>query len=193
MVTFYSSVILKGKTLQVNRIKKILKRLLFVLHVLIACCCFFHVQMGHYPTKCTNLLTFQEHSSEDRLKPGSKLLFSFVVILENMDVNLQLTKMIQDYTCAWIGLFRDSWTWSDQTNTSSSLRWALGQPDNSFGRDSCAALDYDGQIADESCSRLYYFLCQTSMVLFKSFYFLLLLYCLVSRIFNLNRIFTLHI
>uniref|UniRef100_A0A9R1SMT0 C-type lectin domain-containing protein n=2 Tax=Cyprinus carpio TaxID=7962 RepID=A0A9R1SMT0_CYPCA len=84
--------------------------------------------------------------------------------IRNMDVNQQLTVMIQDNTCAWIGLFRDSWKWSDQTSTSSSLRWAVGQPDNSFGQDSCAALDYDGQIADESCSRLYYFLCQTRRV-----------------------------
>ncbi len=88
-----------------------------------------------------------------------------------MDVNQQLTMMIQEYTglvdhCAWIGLFRDSWKWSDQTNTSSSLRWAETQPDNLFGQDSCAALDYEGQIADESCSGLYYFLCQTSTVLF---------------------------
>ncbi|KTG06716.1 hypothetical protein cypCar_00035611 [Cyprinus carpio] len=66
--------------------------------------------------------------------------------IRNMDVNQQLTVMIQDNTCAWIGLFRDSWKWSDQTSTSSSLRWAVGQPDNSFGQDSCAALDYDGRV-----------------------------------------------
>ncbi|ROL28506.1 Neurocan core protein [Anabarilius grahami] len=51
--------------------------------------------------------------------------------VKNNDENQQLTMMAQNYTCAWIGLFRDSWKWSDQTTTS-PLRWAAGQPDNSF-------------------------------------------------------------
>ncbi|KAK2913208.1 hypothetical protein Q8A67_001607 [Cirrhinus molitorella] len=85
--------------------------------------------------------------------------------IKNIDVNRQLTSMIKNYPCAWIGLFRDSWKWSDnQTSANSSLRWALGQPDNLYGQDSCAALDYGGQIADESCSTLHYYLCQTTQV-----------------------------
>ncbi|XP_050969689.1 macrophage mannose receptor 1-like [Labeo rohita] len=84
--------------------------------------------------------------------------------IRNVDVNQQLTTMIKGHTCAWIGLFRDSWKWSGQNDTSSSLRWAAGQPDNFYGGESCAALDNRAQIADESCSTLYYFLCQASYV-----------------------------
>ncbi|KAL0189843.1 hypothetical protein M9458_016942, partial [Cirrhinus mrigala] len=49
--------------------------------------------------------------------------------IRNVDVNQQLTTMIKDYTCAWIGLFRDSWKCS-------SLRWAAEQPDNFYGGES---------------------------------------------------------
>ncbi|KAK9971247.1 hypothetical protein ABG768_024621 [Culter alburnus] len=78
--------------------------------------------------------------------------------VKNNDENQQLTMMTQNYTCAWIGLFRDSWKWSDQTVTS-PLRWAAGQPDNSFGSEICAAVDNDGQIADERCSKQFFFFC----------------------------------
>ncbi|KTG32748.1 hypothetical protein cypCar_00020544 [Cyprinus carpio] len=69
--------------------------------------------------------------------------------------------MIQGYTCAWIGLFRDSWTWSDQTSTSSSLRWAEKQPDNLSVNEICAAVDEDGRISDELCSRRFFFFCKS--------------------------------
>uniref|UniRef100_A0A8C2H545 C-type lectin domain-containing protein n=1 Tax=Cyprinus carpio TaxID=7962 RepID=A0A8C2H545_CYPCA len=75
--------------------------------------------------------------------------------------NQQLTVMIQGYTCAWIGLFRDSWTWSDQTSTSSSLRWAEKQPDNLSVNEICAAVDEDGRISDELCSRRFFFFCKS--------------------------------
>uniref|UniRef100_A0A9J8D271 C-type lectin domain-containing protein n=2 Tax=Cyprinus carpio TaxID=7962 RepID=A0A9J8D271_CYPCA len=79
--------------------------------------------------------------------------------------NQQLTVMIQGYTCAWIGLFRDSWTWSDQTSTSSSLRWAEKQPDNLSVNEICAAVDEDA-IAKNTfygSKLLIFLLCQKSL------------------------------
>ncbi|KAL0189844.1 hypothetical protein M9458_016943, partial [Cirrhinus mrigala] len=64
-------------------------------------------------------------------------------------------------SCIWIGLFRDQWKWSDQTNTSSSLRWADKQPDNYFGSEICAAVDEYGWIADEQCSNKFFFVCKS--------------------------------
>ncbi|KAF4111706.1 hypothetical protein G5714_008737 [Onychostoma macrolepis] len=77
----------------------------------------------------------------------------------------QLLRMMNqnDSSCIWIGLYRDSWKWSDQTNTSSSLRWAVGQPDNLFGSEICAAVDEDGRIADELCSRRFFFFCKSPL------------------------------
>lgn len=90
--------------------------------------------------------------------------------VKNDDDNQQLTTMTQNYTCVWIGLFRDSWKWSDQTTTSpySPLQWAAGQPDNLFGSEICAAIDNDGQIADERCSKQFFFFCNGK---FKCFLF----------------------
>ncbi|XP_051947942.1 C-type mannose receptor 2-like [Xyrauchen texanus] len=74
--------------------------------------------------------------------------------------NQQLTSMIQDYSCAWIGLFRDSWMWSDKTTVNaSSLKWLSGQPDNFLGDENCAAVDFLGMMSDTSCSELLFFAC----------------------------------
>ena len=53
---------------------------------------------------------------------------------------------------AWIGLFRDSWKWSDGSN-SSFRYWAPGQPDNAGGKDACVAADLgnDGKWYDDPC------------------------------------------
>ncbi|XP_026114786.1 C-type lectin domain family 4 member K-like [Carassius auratus] len=78
--------------------------------------------------------------------------------------NQQLTEMIKGYPCAWIGLFRDSWTWTDQTSISSSLRWAEKQPDNLSGNETCAAVNENGRITDEPCSRKFFFFCKSSSI-----------------------------
>uniref|UniRef100_A0A9J7XT67 C-type lectin domain-containing protein n=1 Tax=Cyprinus carpio carpio TaxID=630221 RepID=A0A9J7XT67_CYPCA len=84
--------------------------------------------------------------------------------VKNESENQRLRMMNHnDESCIWIGLFRDSWKWSDQTNTSSSLRWAEKQPDNSFGSEICAAVDEDGWIADELCSEMFFFFCKSPL------------------------------
>ncbi|XDV19534.1 hypothetical protein PO909_024990, partial [Leuciscus waleckii] len=90
--------------------------------------------------------------------------YSDLFTVKNWDENLQLTEMIQQYTCAWIGLFRDSWKWLNQTSLGSPLPWADGQPDNSFGADMCGAVDDYGHTDDQTCSTSNFFLCQTTRV-----------------------------
>lgn len=61
---------------------------------------------------------------------------------------------------SWIGLYRDTWKWSDRTNTS-NLMWFPGKPDNINGNDNCAVLD-NGMFKDAACNELHYFICHIS-------------------------------
>ncbi|XP_048039108.1 macrophage mannose receptor 1-like [Megalobrama amblycephala] len=62
---------------------------------------------------------------------------------------------------AWIGLSKNLWLWSDQTNVSWSLvKWEPGQPDNIDGWEECASAGTEGQMADVSCSNLQFFYCK---------------------------------
>ncbi|XP_059188379.1 lactose-binding lectin l-2-like [Centropristis striata] len=63
----------------------------------------------------------------------------------------------------WIGLFRDSWKWSDGSN-SSSRYWVTGQPDNWNGMtQDCAVADFSssGGWWDENCDLKHPFICSS--------------------------------
>ncbi|KAF5899460.1 macrophage mannose receptor 1-like, partial [Clarias magur] len=59
----------------------------------------------------------------------------------------------------WIGLYRDTWKWTDGTNAS-DLLWYSGQPDNYYGNENCAVVLH-GQFFDVPCIQTYYFFCHT--------------------------------
>ncbi|CAM4512684.1 unnamed protein product [Leuciscus chuanchicus] len=60
----------------------------------------------------------------------------------------------------WIGLFRDSWQWSDQSN-SSFRDWKSGEPNNAGGNENCAKLNPNtqGQWIDDPCNNQNPFVC----------------------------------
>ncbi|KAI4888776.1 hypothetical protein NFI96_009010 [Prochilodus magdalenae] len=62
----------------------------------------------------------------------------------------------------WIGLFRDSWTWSDQSD-SSFRYWTSDQPDNLHGGENCTAVRTNGsdfgQWEDLGCGQQLPFVC----------------------------------
>ncbi|XP_058240556.1 putative C-type lectin domain family 20 member A [Hemibagrus wyckioides] len=61
---------------------------------------------------------------------------------------------------SWIGLYRDTWKWSDGT-IASNLLWYPGQPDNYGGVENCAVV-YNGLFYDAPCANLYYFFCHSN-------------------------------
>ncbi|KAK3528901.1 hypothetical protein QTP70_012083 [Hemibagrus guttatus] len=61
----------------------------------------------------------------------------------------------------YIGLFRDSWKWTDQSNVS-VIRWLSGQPDNGNANENCGYLD-NGQAADTQCSITMPFFCYSEI------------------------------
>ncbi|XP_036420719.1 macrophage mannose receptor 1-like [Colossoma macropomum] len=62
--------------------------------------------------------------------------------------------------CVWIGLFNDSWKWSDQS-TSSFRYWRSDQPDNVGGNENCAIVGMadQGQWQDVKCGTINPFIC----------------------------------
>uniref|UniRef100_A0A3B1KCD5 C-type lectin domain-containing protein n=1 Tax=Astyanax mexicanus TaxID=7994 RepID=A0A3B1KCD5_ASTMX len=59
----------------------------------------------------------------------------------------------------WIGLFKDSWKWSDQSN-SSFRYWKFMQPDNTYNTKCAAASVNDqGQWHDIGCEEPHPFIC----------------------------------
>uniref|UniRef100_A0A8C9YA90 C-type lectin domain-containing protein n=1 Tax=Sander lucioperca TaxID=283035 RepID=A0A8C9YA90_SANLU len=65
-----------------------------------------------------------------------------VASVRNMTENQKVQAMIPaGVNWVWIGLFRDSWKWSDGSHSSFSF-WKNGQPDNKNGNETCVAADF---------------------------------------------------
>ncbi|XP_026993775.1 C-type lectin-like [Tachysurus fulvidraco] len=61
----------------------------------------------------------------------------------------------------WIGLFRDSWKWTDNTSFS-TISWMSGKPDNALGNENCGYIN-NGQTADAQCSDIMPFYCYSAI------------------------------
>ncbi|KAJ8290076.1 hypothetical protein GJAV_G00008450 [Gymnothorax javanicus] len=74
--------------------------------------------------------------------------------------NEEILKVLQSQS-AWIGLFSDSWKWSDQSNSSYRF-WKSKQPNNNGGKQHCVAvvLEDSGRWNDLRCNSRRPFFCQ---------------------------------
>uniref|UniRef100_A0A671QU57 C-type lectin domain-containing protein n=1 Tax=Sinocyclocheilus anshuiensis TaxID=1608454 RepID=A0A671QU57_9TELE len=83
--------------------------------------------------------------------------YTDLVIIQNQTENNQLTVLMKPYISAWIGLFRDVWKWSDETNVSTSSFTRL--PLQSGLHSPCGVSDPGGIISYQVCSNVLPFLC----------------------------------
>ncbi|XP_030622320.1 macrophage mannose receptor 1-like [Chanos chanos] len=67
-----------------------------------------------------------------------------LVSVRNQTENGMIRSLIKNSSDTWIGLFRDSWKWSDQSN-SSFRNWAPGQPDNGKHDMNCTVIQVNGK------------------------------------------------
>ncbi|XP_067308184.1 C-type mannose receptor 2-like [Pseudorasbora parva] len=96
-----------------------------------------------------------------------------LVSVRNQNENQQIQKFISDSHISnevWIGLFRDSWQWSDRRN-SSFRNWKSGEPNNQGGNENCAVNEPKalGQWHDVTCNhRVFPFVChEDKLILIK--------------------------
>ncbi|KAA0721510.1 C-type lectin domain family 10 member A MMGL [Triplophysa tibetana] len=84
-----------------------------------------------------------------------------LISVRNQTDNQLIHNIINDpHTSVWIGLFRDSWEWSD--NTDSAFRyWTSGEPNNYGGYEDCTLvrMNDQGQWYDAACSDSNTFVC----------------------------------
>ncbi|KAA0721397.1 C-type lectin lectoxin-Phi2 [Triplophysa tibetana] len=114
-----------------------------------------------YNENGTNKFIFITHFLTTWLEAQSycRQHYTDLAIIQSPSENDQLASMTQGYS-AWIGLYRDSWMWSDGSKVNTiSIYWLTGQPDVTGLNQPCCSIRADGLIEDRLCSDVLPFIC----------------------------------
>ncbi|KAK7171290.1 hypothetical protein R3I94_001282 [Phoxinus phoxinus] len=86
--------------------------------------------------------------------------YTDLATVRSPDDNKQIVSLIKAMCEPWIGLYRDSWKWSDQANFTSSTQ-LTAQRLNGWGENCAGVYYYSNSIDDYYCTSLNYFYCST--------------------------------
>uniref|UniRef100_A0A3B3SGW7 C-type lectin domain-containing protein n=1 Tax=Paramormyrops kingsleyae TaxID=1676925 RepID=A0A3B3SGW7_9TELE len=84
--------------------------------------------------------------------------YTDLATVRNKEDNALIHAMFQKGTFVWIGLFRDTWEWSDLSN-SSFRNWKMGQNDNKNNACALAQVTWPGTWDMTPCDEKHPFLC----------------------------------
>ncbi|XP_043076576.1 C-type lectin 1-like isoform X2 [Puntigrus tetrazona] len=115
---------------------------------------YFVCYNGHSNTMVLSAKTWSDAQSYCRQ------YYTDLATIHNSEENNQITKIILTGWYIWIGLFQNSWEWSDKSNTF-FRHWAAGEPSQSSGSGDCAGMTRanSGKWIPESCDLLRPFIC----------------------------------
>ncbi|XP_018521328.1 macrophage mannose receptor 1-like isoform X1 [Lates calcarifer] len=104
-----------------------------------------------------NLMTWTEAQSYCRANHTD------LASVRNMEENQKIMELLPSGQSVWIGLFRDSWKWSDGSN-SSFRYWITGEPNG--GTENCVAANFhkSGKWEDQHCGQRRAFICYSPPV-----------------------------
>ncbi|KAL3975083.1 hypothetical protein ACER0C_023709 [Sarotherodon galilaeus] len=107
-----------------------------------------------------NSMTWMEAQSYCRAN------YTDLASVRNMSENQKAKELVPAGQKVWIGLFRDSWKWTDGSN-SSFRHWNTNEPNNNVKNETCVAANFGsaGLWEDWNCDRMTAFVCYSVSIL----------------------------
>uniref|UniRef100_A0AAY4DHS4 C-type lectin domain-containing protein n=1 Tax=Denticeps clupeoides TaxID=299321 RepID=A0AAY4DHS4_9TELE len=119
--------------------------------------------MDFASTEASGFIFISEAKSWTEAQSFCRQNYTDLASVRNDAENQQIQSLIPTGGDAWIGLFRDTWKWSDKSSLSFTF-WAPGEPNNNLGRsENCGQIyiynGYPGYWNDLYCTFLLPFFC----------------------------------